>query len=70
MATKQEKAAAARNAEVLAGKPSGHNPPSMERTPDEIAADNARVLAGKAKDQRTGSESEGNTPDGPRAPEV
>jgi len=71
VATKAEKERAAKNDDVLRGTPSGHNPPSMERTPDEVAADNAKVLAGKTKDQRTDSASEGNIPSGTaRPPEV
>lgn len=63
MATKAEKERTARNDKVLRGTPSGHNPPSLERTPDEIAADNDKVLRGQSK--------AGNVPDNsPRAPEV
>jgi hypothetical protein len=71
VATKAERDQAAKNDEVLRGTPSGHNPPSLERTRDEVAADNAKVLAGKTKDQKTGSETEGNIPSGTaRPPEV
>ncbi len=59
MATKEEKARLAKNAEVLAGGEPGHTP---ALTHEEAEARNAKVLGGDKK--------AGHTPKGPRAPEV